>query len=267
MQKYKTYIYKTYISNFTKKIILVLFFVFAIFQEAQAVISPRPIGNENRIKIINYMPNSVIRFVGHYMYHSIIEFAPGEEVKTITMGTPQSWQLYPNGNRIFLKPVAEDAATNMTIITNQRMYFFEMHAEYAESISDKGLVFMMKFIYPDSLNNSLANLNSTLPPPDLKRPDTYNLHYSISGPKTEIEPILIFDDGEFTYFKFRNVNAELPAFFIIDSEGGEGMVNYRISSGYVVVERVASKFTLRHGHSVICVFNEEYNDTLGQNNN
>ncbi len=225
---------------------------------AHAISMSRPVGNESRIRVINYVPNSVIRFVGHYNYHSIIEFSPEEEIKTITMGEATGWQLNPDGNRIFLKPVAADATTNMTVITNKRMYFFEMHAEHASSISDQGLAFITKFMYPDNQSN-VPNIvgGYTDPGPDLTKPDRYNFKYAISGQARHIEPILIFDDGKFTYFKFRDINADMPSVFMVDQYGNEAMVNYRISSGYMVVERVTSKFTLRYGKDVICVFNEK----------
>lgn len=235
------------------------------FSQAQAIVTARPIGNESRIKIITYIPNSVILFVGHYTYHSIIEFSPDEEIKTITMGTPTSWQIYPDGNRIFIKPIAEDATTNMTVITSKRMYFFEMHAEYADSINDRNIAFITKFMYPDTqgMNNPTATMQNFIPP-DLSKPDQYNFNYKISGKARKIEPILIFDDGEFTYFKFRNINSELPAFFAVGQNGDESVINYRIFAGYVVIERVSDKFTLRSGKDTICVFNEAFNVTTGQ---
>lgn len=230
---------------------------------ALAVVMARPIGNESRIKIINYMPNSVIRFVGHYYYQSIIEFAPDETVQTITMGTPTGWQMHPSGNRIFLKPVGQDATTNMTVITNRRMYFFEMHAEYADSINDKSLSFMMKFTYPESNNAGVTILSNNLDIPDLKNTSLYNFDYSISGPKSEIEPLLIFDDGTFTYFKFRNVNADLPAFFGVSPDGSENILNSRTMKGYVIIEQVRAKFTLRMGHTILCVYNNRFDERMG----
>ena len=240
---------------------------------ANATSVARGIGNENRIKIINYKPNTVFRFTGHYTYQSIIEFALDEEIDTISMGTPTPWQIIPAGNRIFLKPVEDDATTNMTVITNKRMYFFEMHAEEATDIDDDNLSFVVKFVYPDdgiyssftkTNNNSGASqairTASSYSGPDLSRPELYNFNYKISGKKSDIEPLQIFDDGEFTYFKFRNINAEIPAIFLVDSENREGIINYRVAGGYIVVERVAAKFTLRHGKNTICVFNESYNN-------
>jgi type IV secretion system protein VirB9 len=233
-----------------------------IVNSANATSVPRSIGNEKRIKIVNYMPNTVFKFIGHYFYQSIIEFALDEEIDTISMGTPTPWQIVPAGNRIFIKPVEEDATTNMTVITNKRMYFFEMHAEEASSINDEDLAFVIKFVYPDDGNIGGIKQVTVNNMPDLTKPELYNFKYTISGQAKLIEPLQVFDDGEFTYFKFRDINAELPAFFLVDAQGNEGLINYRVAGGYVVVERVAPKFTLRHGGDTICVFNERMEKDL-----
>lgn len=155
----------------------------------------------------------------------------------------------------------------MTVIINKRMYFFEMHAEDATDIDDDNLSFVMKFVYPnDGIYSSFAMSNSnsrvsqairTLSSyhnSDLTHPELYNFDYKISGKGSDIELLQIFDDGEFTYFKFRDI-AEIPVIFLVDSDNREGIINYRIAGKYVVVGRVAAKFTLRHGRSTICVFN------------
>ncbi|MBS0236239.1 MAG: P-type conjugative transfer protein VirB9 [Proteobacteria bacterium] len=226
--------------------------------EALAGSSPRPLGGEQRIKVINYMPNTVFKFVGHYTYQSIIEFGIDEVIQTISMGTPTPWQLVPAGNRIFLKPVESDATTNMTVITNKRMYFFEMHAEEAKGVKDTDLSFIVKFVYPeDQTFNSIRQM-SVDAAPDLTHPERYNFQYTISGEAKYMEPLQVFDDGEFTFFKFRDINAELPAVFLVNSGQRESLVNFRIQGGYMVVERVAEKFTFRHGPDVLCIFNEAY---------
>ena len=55
----------------------------------------------------------------------------------------------PTKNRIFLKPIEDDATTNMTVITDRRIYFFEMNAEEAKNIRDKNISFIVKFVYPE----------------------------------------------------------------------------------------------------------------------
>jgi type IV secretion system protein VirB9 len=235
----------------------------SIMGNSYGVSTSRPLGNESRIRVVNYVPNSVIRFVGHYNFHSIIEFGQDEEIKTITMGETSGWQLNPAGNRIFLKPIGDDAVTNMTVITNKRTYFFEMHAEYASSISDSSLAFITKFMYPDGQLGIPNNVgNGSVSGMDLGKPSSYNFRYKISGKASHIEPLLVFDDGKFTYFKFRDVNADIPSIFLVDANQNESLINYRVVDGYIVVERVTNKFTLRSGKDVICVFNEKQEITV-----
>ena len=239
---------------------MIRFFIFLflslILTDAQSGKLPRPIGSESRIRLINYTPNTVFEFIGHYEYQTILEFGLDEEIETISMGTPTPWQVLPAGNRLFIKPIDDDATTNMTVITDKRMYFFEMHAKEATGLYDENLSFVIKFIYPEQYQQNAVKQVQTNSGPDLSKPELYNFNYTISGEARQIEPLQIFDDGEFTYLKFKDINAELPAIFLVDSENKEGLVNFRIEGGYMVVERVVPKFTLRHGGEVICVFNE-----------
>ena len=227
------------------------------YQNAHALLSPRPIATDSRIQTVMYSPNEVYRFVGHYGYQSSIEFAPDEEIQTISLGDSMAWQITPSGNRMFLKPVEQDALTNMTVITNKRTYLFELHPEEAESIQDKSMVFVLRFVYGDEgFGGGLNNYIDPVPQPEIdEHPEKYNFNYSISGSDI-IAPIRIFDDGEFTYFEFKDKNAEVPAFFNVDSQGNESLINFRTRGDYIVVERVSSQFTLRHGADVTCVYNE-----------
>lgn len=230
-----------------------------ITHDAFALRESQPIQLDHRIHVITYQPDEVYKFTGHYRYQSSIEFGQGEEIRTISMGDSTAWMLNPTGNLLFLKPVENDATTNMTIITNMRTYLFELHAKETDDISDKNLVFTMRFIYPDSDSvETVQHVTDSVPTPDLEDDrNKYNFNYTIAG-SDEVAPIRIFDDGEFTYFQFRDKNADVPAFFLVDKKGNEAIINYRTRGDYIVVERVAGRFTLRHGLEVTCVFNEAW---------
>jgi type IV secretion system protein VirB9 len=220
-----------------------------------AIRESKPTAIDNRIRVMVYNPDDVFKYTGYYGYQANIEFADGETVDSISMGDTVSWQIVPSGKRIFLKPIEDDATTNMTLITNKRTYYFELHAEEAEDINDPNMVFTVRFLYPDETNGSVVRSFTSNSEPDLSEPENYNFDYTISGNDT-IAPLKIFDDGEFTYFQFKDKNAAIPAFFIVDTEGHEEIVNYRMAGKYIAVERVVSRFTLRHGKDSVCVFNE-----------
>lgn len=219
-----------------------------------ALQDPKPIASDRRIRTMVYNENEIYKYVGHYDYQSVIEFESDEEVLTISMGNSLTWQVVPAGNRMFIKPVAQDALTNMTVITNKRTYHFELHAEEPKGINDPSLVFVLRFIYGRGAGISVSNFIDSVPDPMLE-PEKYNFNYALTGSES-ISPIRIFDDGELTYFEFADKNAEIPAFFLVHGDGSESIINFRTRGNYIVVERVAAQFTLRHGEDVVCVFNQ-----------
>ncbi|QXK92196.1 P-type conjugative transfer protein VirB9 [Neoehrlichia mikurensis] len=229
----------------------------------------RSIAEDNHIKIINYNPQSIHKYTGFYGYQSSILFESDETIDTISMGDSTGWQLMPKGNRLFIKPIADNANTNATIITNKRVYYFELHAEEATGLDDARLAYEVRFLYPSTDvndNSGLDNGGMMFPInqtqiPDLTDIDTarkgINFNYSVSHNRGSegIVPLKIFDDNRFTYMQFPTVNASLPSIFHIDSEGYESLINFRIVNDYVVIERVSHAFTLRHGSDTVCVFN------------
>jgi len=237
--------------------------LFCVAHSALAIRESRPTPIDSRIRVMVYNPNDVFKFTGYYGYQASIELAQSEEVVSISMGDTTSWQIVPAGNRIFIKPMEQDATTNMTLITNKRTYFFELYAEETSDIRDPGMVFNVKFLYPDEDEEDHIRTFSTSTTgtgPDLSHPEKFNFNYFISGSE-EIAPIKIFDDGEFTYLQFRDKNNEIPAIFAVDEDLRESMVNFRLdpnNSNMIVIEQVFFKLTLRAGKKIVCVFNESF---------
>ncbi len=238
--------------------LLVGLLLLGVSQTAHAIQENRPLAIDKRIRTYTFNPNEVYVFTAHYGYQSEIELDPKESIGVISLGNAPSWQVDPMGNRIFIKPIEPDATTNMTVITDKRTYHFELYAEEAESIRDEKMVFTARFYYPEVESGAVRSFKptKTLKLPNIKEePEKYHFNYTLSGSEG-IAPLRVFDDGEFTYFQFRNKNAEVPAFFVVDNEGKESLINYRVLQDYIVVERVASQYTLRNGNEVTCVFNE-----------
>lgn len=243
---------------------IIFIFILSMSSLSMAIRESRPTPTDSRIRIMVYNPNDVFKFTGYYGYQATIELSKEEEVVSISMGDTISWQIVPSGYRIFIKPIEKEATTNMTLITNKRTYFFELYAEEAQDIRDPGMVFNVKFIYPDEIDvgdviasSGSINQNSI---PDLTHPENLNFNYSISGSE-EIAPVKIFDDGEFTYLQFREKNNEVPAIFAVDEELRESMVNYHLdpnNTNLVIIEQVFHKLTLRAGKKIVCIFNEVF---------
>ena len=237
--------------------IIILMFLSVIPLVSEAAQQPRFLGTERKFRSYVYNPNDVYLYLGHYTYQGFIEFEAGETISTISMGDPSLWMFEHLGNRLFLKPVGEDnSETNMTVITNKKIYHFELMAKEAKGINDKDLIFVAKFVYPDEKDKNIVEFPKAdkSDEPDMHDLSIYNFSYQYTG-EPSIAPLKVFDNGEFTYFQFPKKSAEIPAIFTVDAAGFESLVNFRSAGQYIIVERVAPQFTLRSGSDIVCVYN------------
>ena len=242
---------------------LLLFLTGIIIYSTHSIREARPTAVDSRIRVMVYNPNDVFKFTGYFGYQTSIEFAHGETIQSISMGDTTSWQIVPSGNRMFIKPIQEEATTNMTIITDKRTYFFELYASEASDIRDPNMVFNVRFIYPDEeeyeniSRYSVSKSQDTIP--DLKQPENLNFHYTLTGPE-HFAPVKLFDDGQFTYIQFRHYKTTTPAIFYIDDKLKENLVNFRVSKDkkYTILEGIYKRLSIRIDNVIVCVYNEAY---------
>ncbi|MGN7618722.1 MAG: P-type conjugative transfer protein VirB9 [Ehrlichia sp.] len=251
---------------------IAIIFIFALLSSTTCFAKQevRSIAQDNHIKVITYNPHAIHKYVGFYGYQSSILFEEGEAIDTISMGDSTGWQLMPKGNRLFIKPVADRANTNATIITNKRVYYFELFAEEANGLDDPRLAYEVRFVYsstesfPTGDNPDMVLSINQPAIPDLTDSEVakkgLNFDYLVSHNRgsQRIVPLKIFDDNQFTYMQFPHINADLPSIFTVDSEGYESLINFRVSGDYIIIERVSDVFTLRYGSDTVCVFNNKY---------
>ena len=230
--------------------------VAVVFNFAPSAFAGNPVATDSRIRTYVYGENEVFKLVTEFGYQANIEFGPKEEIETLSIGDAVTWKITPAGNRLFVKAMEENGTTNLTVVTNQRAYQFDL-SSVKPSAENKDIVYVVRFFYPDK---DFDGRN--------RRPESnefesgslvdasYNFNYSLNGPK-EIAPIQVFDDGKFTFFKFAGKNAVVPNFFMVDQDGNEVPMVARDDGEYIVVERVFKQYSLRKGDAVVCVFNDD----------
>jgi type IV secretion system protein VirB9 len=166
------------------------------------------------------------------------------------------------GSLLFIKPVDAQRPTNMTVVTSERRYSFELVPDFNQTPSAQDLIFSLRFRYPTP-----KPVEVTAPveqKPDLAQalalsPTAFNFRYSFSGSRRNV-PERVFDDGRFTYFQWPE-RAQTPAVFISDADGkSESIVNYNIRDGFLVIEQTAPLFILRQGKEVTRVFNDQFKE-------
>lgn len=223
---------------------------------------------DSRIKTFTYHESDVYKLRGHYGYSTVIELSPRETIESVSIGDSESWQIVRAGrpNILFIKPILDNAHTNMTLITNKRMYTFDLSARKTTSHHAHDLAFRVKFIYAGESDASLATFSTSskasYDPFRGVDGDSFNFDYSYSGHK-KLRPTKAFDDGVFTYLSFPK-HENMPAVFEVQEDGSESLVNYNVKGKYLVISSIAKQFTLRDGNTATCIFNDSYPQNSGK---
>ncbi len=232
---------------------------------------------DKRIRHINYQAEQVVKLVGHYGFATDIAFAQGESIKQIAMGDRDAWSVTPVANHIFIKPKAQQAITNMTVLTTlnkrSRVYNFELSAHWSQHGAHpypNDMMFAIDFRYPaDQQRINIKEQRQQQLKQQLnavQSPQIRNQNYSYKGDDS-IKPIHAFDDGRFTYLTF-NRKQDLPAVYIINSDNSESLVNSNVNPNYpdtVIIQRVVKQLVLRQGNAVVCLFNQNFDKEVSAN--
>lgn len=223
-----------------------LFLIIGFQNISYAESVPRHVAADNHVKVVMYDPNNVVLLKGRYGYQTQITFAPNETVQNVSIGDSLAWQAVPVNNNLFIKPMAE-SKTNMTVLTNNNSYSFQLDSLDSQ-ISP---TYKLQFTYPDGgYDMGESNAVSTFDP------DKLNWKYSFTGERSLV-PVEAFDNGQFTYFKFKQDGmSHVPSIFIVDKDQKETLVNYHMQGEYLVVHDVAKQFTFRDGSSVTSIYND-----------
>jgi type IV secretory pathway VirB9-like protein len=126
---------------------------------------------DSRIKTLVYNPNEVFMITTHYGYQSNIEFGPKESIETISLGDRVGWQISPAGRRLFIRAQEENAHTNMTVVTNQRAYQFDLRSSSADAVFGSAeLTYVVRFFYPDDTRGGMPPVTMAYAPPPQAAP-------------------------------------------------------------------------------------------------
>jgi len=109
----------------------------------------------------------VYKIAAYYGYQTDIELADNEDVRTVAAGDTVGWQIVSAGQHLFVKPMAPNARTNLSVITTKRTYLFELVAESASHRED--MAFLVRFKYPQTnlVLSSRAGTKGPMGPPSI----------------------------------------------------------------------------------------------------
>lgn len=201
-----------------------------------------------------YEESRVYRVEGRANVQTTIRFGDEETIENVAVGDSQAWQVTPNrrANILFVKPLADRAATNMTVVTSTRTYLFDLVASPAHRTP----VYVLSFKYPEEAKPQLAAGEANAPnaeelaavedPASVVDPAQLNFAWGQKG-QAKLYPARIFDDGLATYLTWAP-GTPLPAILVKDFEGSEGPVNFSVRGDVIVVDGVPREIVLRSGN-------------------
>jgi type IV secretion system protein VirB9 len=245
---------------------LILLFLLTIFAGFGA--KPyEPVAIDSRIKTFIYSENEIYNLKFRIGYQSIIEFSLDEAIETISLGDPYPWKLTPLDRRLFMKPIEPGVRTNMTVITNKRIYLFEIESDISSNIDSIDVIHVARFFYPTYSYDKAEDKNYTPSSSRIKdiqsekqssgNADGVNTNYTFAGKVNTSTPIEIFDDKNRTYIRFKQgLNYAKLKIFVPKTKTQKIPLRYKKTGDFIIVEGVYTKLLIEYEGSKTEVFNE-----------
>ena len=204
-----------------------------------------------------YNADEVVKIEGRANVQATIRFDEDEHIENVAIGDSTAWQVTPNrrANLLFIKPLADRAVTNMTVVTDRHTYFFDLVASPAH----RNPLYVLAFTYPDEPEDTglaegatpegpnAVELAAAGDPYAVVDPAELNYAWEAKGARTLL-PAQVYDDGAATFLTWAP-GATLPAILVKDHEGTEGPVNFAVRGEVIVVDGVPREIVLRAGRA------------------
>ena len=198
---------------------------------AAAQIRPTPGAGDPRIQTVDYDANQVIQISAAPGYQVTLHFGADETIENVAVGDSTAWQVSANraGGHLYVKPLAA-VPTNMTVVTNVRVYAFELVPLPGPT---PDMAFTVRFHYPSAAGPQQTASAELI----------VEGRYRLSGERT-LRPSRISDDGQHTYIEFPR-DAAIPAVYAVDERGNESLVNGMMRDDLYVIDAVVPRLVFR----------------------
>jgi type IV secretion system protein VirB9 len=198
---------------------------------------PQPLGGDERLQTITYDPSQVVALRGTPGYQLTVELSPDELVQNVAVGDSTTWQVSTNAGRnlLFVRPTESAQPTNMTAITNVRVYNFELVPQPTPS---PDMPFNIRFRYTaEGIRNAQGEFV------DVSAAQRRLNRYRITGDPL-LRPDSVSTDGLYTYITWPK-ERDLPATYEIAGKGQELLVNGIMRDDVLVIDRPITRLMFR----------------------
>ncbi len=221
-----------------------------------AEVIPMPGVLDPRVRVTPYDEHQVYRVQGEVGYALDVQFEAGEHFVGLATGDRDGVDFSAQGEHLFLKPKAAVVATNLTVLTDRRVYRFEyVVAEARDVTAPSQVIFALRFEYPAAaaIASPLQGNEDNARSPVRTAEPPRNERYAFCGAK-ELKPVKVWDDAVRTTLVF-GAHQAWPAVFAVEADGSESLVNFTATANGLLLHRVSAHWVLRRGARVACLWN------------
>ena len=114
-----------------------------------AEVNPQRTRYDKRVQVVKYNRDDVTKISVKEGVSTLIQLDKNETLTTsnagMGLGDPLAWNVSVRANNIFIRPIAKQPDTNVTLVTNKRTYVFNLKTvATADNAS-----WLVRFSYPD----------------------------------------------------------------------------------------------------------------------
>lgn len=194
-----------------------------------AAIVPRPGTTDSHIQTVDYSAEQLVILKVAFGYSVTVELGSDEAIEIVSVGNSAVWQVTANRNadHIFIKPLQGAITTNLTVVTDSRIYSFELQAV---DDTDPSLPYLVRFRFDP-------------PGPEPSAPSTSRYHI---GGDSKLRPLAVSDDGHSTFIVWGH-QSDIPAVYLINDRGEQVLANGLMRNDRYEVYGVTKKLIFKLG--------------------
>lgn len=197
--------------------------------------------------VFQYSPNQLYKVYCRVGYLTDIALKDGETITFVGGGDTAAWMLdtatVGSTPHLYIKPISKDVNTNIVVNTTEHTYQLILN-------SSDWYNPMVRWNYgiENSINAKKQKKKDEkiiIGETTAYSVDRLNFNYSVSG-NQDWKPVMIFDDGQKTYIKFKKLKSTMPVLFIREkNKKSVAMVNYKVKDDCYIVDKLFDEAQLR----------------------
>jgi len=220
-----------------------------------ARVAPTREGYLNAIQVWPYSEGALYQVYASPGRVTDVMLQEGEQLTSVSAGDTVRWIVGDTTSasgaaqrvHVLIKPVRANLRTNLVITTSRRIYLLELTA------TPQTWMASVSWDYPrdqlTALKGQVLRAEAAAPVTQGVALEHLAFRYAITGDTPSWRPLRAFDDGERVYIQFPAgiAQGELPPLFVVGTDGGAELVNYRYHAPYYIVDRLFGAAELRLG--------------------